>query len=128
MSDGPIRKSPSATMYRVRFVNRDELWEVYARRVVQGELYGFVTLEELVFDTRAGIVVDPHEERLKREFAGVTRTMVPMHAVVRIDEVEKRGPGRITSLPGGAGAAGGPSKADGNVTRFPTHPPGRREP
>ena len=116
----PPRKA-DAPLYRVRFVNRDELYELYARRVVQGELYGFVTIEELVFDTATTVVVDPHEERLKREFAGVSRTMVPMHAVVRIDEVEKRGPGRITSI------AGGPPKLEGNVARFPPGPtPGRR--
>ncbi len=120
MANSLVKKDKAATLYRVRFVNRDELWEIYARRVLQGELYGFVTLEQLVFDTHAGVVVDPHEERLKREFAGVTRTMVPMHAVVRIDEVEKRGPGRITALEGGA--AGGGGDAGGNVARFPPPP------
>ena len=116
MSGGLVKAAP--TLYRVRFVNRDELVELYARRVVQGELYGFVTVEELVFDTARTVVVDPHEERLKREFAGVTRTMVPLHAVVRIDEVSERGPGRITSIEGGV------PKGEGNVARFP--PPGRR--
>lgn len=122
MSAGTGRPAAAATLYRVRFVNRDELYELYARRVIQGELYGFVTVEELVFDTATTVVVDPHEERLKREFAGVTRTMVPMHAVVRIDEVEKRGPARITSI------AGGPPKLEGSVARFPPSGdgPGRR--
>ena len=119
MSAGAARSG--AALYRVRFVNRDELYELYARRVIQGELYGFVTIEELVFDTATTVVVDPHEERLKREFAGVTRTMVPMHAVVRIDEVEKRGPARITSIGGGA------SRPEGGIARLPpAGGPGRR--
>ena len=41
------------------------------------------------------IVVDPAEERLKSEFAGVKRSYIPMHAIVRIDEVEKEGSVRI---------------------------------
>jgi hypothetical protein len=38
---------------------------------------------------------------LKNEFAGVARTYVPLHAVVRIDEVEKRGTSQVRALPGG---------------------------
>ena len=117
MSASSAAGAETGRLYRVRFVNRDELYELYARRVVQGELYGFVTVEQLVFDTATTVVVDPHEERLKREFAGVTRTMVPMHAVVRIDEVEKRGPARITSI--GAAAP----RVEG-VARFPSGPSG----
>jgi hypothetical protein len=33
---------------------------------------------------------------LKTEFEGVKRTFIPLHAVLRIDEVEKAGRGRIT--------------------------------
>ena len=119
MSGSPGGAGEAGRLYRVRFVNRDELYELYARRVVQGELYGFVTVEQLVFDTATTVVVDPHEERLKREFAGVTRTMVPLHAVVRIDEVEKRGPARITSIGTAAPRVEG-------VARFPSGPPGGR--
>jgi hypothetical protein len=54
-------------------------------------------------------VVDPTEERLKSEFDGVKRTFVPLHAVVRIDEVEKEGANKI--VPAGDNAS--------NVTPFP---------
>jgi hypothetical protein len=85
-------------LYRVRFMTQDKLYEVYVRKVFQGELYGFVVLEGLVFDERSSVVVDPAEERLKSEFEGVKQTIIPMHAVVRIDEVEKEGTPKITSL------------------------------
>jgi hypothetical protein len=32
--------------------------------------------------------VDPSEERLRHEFEGVQRFHVPLHSVIRIDEVE----------------------------------------
>jgi hypothetical protein len=83
-------------LYRITFLNQGQVYEIYARRVSQGGLLGFVEVEGLVFGTRTQVVVDPSEERLQREFAGVKRAYLPMHSVIRIDEVEKQGPSRIT--------------------------------
>jgi len=85
-------------LYRIRFINQDQVYEIYARSVYQGELYGFVIIEELVFDTRTSVVVDPGEEKLKSEFEGVKQTILPMHSIVRIDAVERRGTARITEF------------------------------
>ncbi len=90
------------TLYRVAFHNQGQLYELYARRVSHGELLGFVEVEDLVFGAKELLVVDPSEERLQREFEGVRRFFVPMHAVVRIDEVEKQGPARILEAAKGA--------------------------
>jgi hypothetical protein len=97
----------AARLYKVTFLNQGQVYEVYAKRVTQGGLLGFVEVEGLVFGERTRVVVDPTEERLQREFAGVKRCYLPMHSVVRIDEVEKQGPSRITEA------------AKGNVTAFP---------
>ncbi len=86
-------------LYRVSFFNQGQVYEVYARQVSQGGLFGFVEVEDLVFGEKTQIVVDPSEERLEKEFEGVKRFYVPMHSVVRIDEVEKRGASRITPPP-----------------------------
>ena len=96
-------------VYKVTFLNQGEVWEIFARQISQGGLFGFVEIEGLSFGNEEKVVVDPSQERLEREFEGVRRTFVPMHAVIRIDEVEKEGTGRI-SKPSG----------DGNVTAFPT--------
>jgi hypothetical protein len=85
-------------IFKVSFVNRGKVYEIYAKSVRQGELYGFVEVEDLVFDQSSSLLVDPSEERLKSEFSGVRRTLVPMHAVIRIDEVEKEGPSRIVDM------------------------------
>ncbi len=87
-------------LYRVRFINQDKVYEIYAKSVFQGELYGFVIIEELVFDTQTTVVVDPAEEKLKSEFEGVKQTILPMHSIVRIDAVEQRGTARITEYDG----------------------------
>jgi hypothetical protein len=93
-------------IYKVIFMSQGQVYEVYARHIGQGTLFGFVEIEELVFGARSTVLVDPSEEKIKSEFEGVTRTHLPMHSIIRIDEVEKEGAGKI-------------SKIEGNVTQFP---------
>ncbi len=81
--------------YKVIFANQGKTYEIYARQITQSELYGFVEVEDLSFGDRSGVLVDPSEEKLKDEFAAVKRTFIPIHSVVRIDEVEKAGVGKI---------------------------------
>lgn len=109
-------REPQRSIYRISFVNQGNVVELYARQVSQGSMWGFVEIEEIVFGERTKLVVDPGEDRLRTEFEGVKRAYVPLHAVLRIDEVEKEGPARISSLEGG-----------GNVTTFPNLMPPRRE-
>ena len=87
-------------LYRIVFMNQGKVYEIYARSIAHGELYGFVEVQDLVFGERTTIVVDPAEERIKAEFAGVQRTYIPMHAVMRIDQVEKQGVSKISSVEG----------------------------
>lgn len=83
-------------LFKVTFLNQGQVYEVYAKKVAQGGLLGFVEVEGIVFGQKTTVVVDPSEERLKLEFAGVKRFYVPIHSVVRIDEVDKPGPSRIS--------------------------------
>ncbi len=82
-------------IYRISFMSQGEVYEIYARGVSQSALFGFIEVEELLFGERSKIVIDSSEERLKTEFAGVRRIHVPMHSILRIDEVERAGAGRI---------------------------------
>ena len=77
--------------FRVQFVSQDKVFEVFAKRIYSSDLYGFIEVEEFVFGERSGLLVDPTEEKLKTEFQGVKRSYIPMHAVIRIDEVEVLG-------------------------------------
>jgi hypothetical protein len=83
------------SLFKVVFFNHGKLYELYAKRVDQAAMYGFIEVAGMVFGENSSVVVDPSEEKLKAEFAGVKRTYVPMHAVVRIDEVEKGGVAKI---------------------------------
>lgn len=95
-------------IYKVVFLNQGKVYELYARHVSQtGSLFGFVEVADIVFDARKSVVVDPSEERIQMEFAGVKKTYLPMHYVLRIDEVDKQGTSKITAVEGG------------NVAQFP---------
>ena len=94
-------------IFKVMFVHQGKVYEVYARKVSQGELFGFLEVEGLVFGERSTLVVDPSEERIKAEFDGVRRTYLPLHSVLRVDEVPKQGTAKISAYEGG------------NITQFP---------
>ena len=95
----------SSHIFKIMFVNQGKVYEVYARKVSQGRLFGFIDVEELVFGERTTVVLDPSEERIKSEFNGVKCTMLPMHSILRIDEVKKQGVSKITALESGTNVA-----------------------
>lgn len=109
---------PPRHIYKVIFMNQGKIYEVYARKLTQENLWGFIEIEQLVFGERGGVVVDPSEEKLKDEFAGVKRSYIPMHAVVRIDEVAQEGTAKIIAIEPGS-----------NVTPFPlpSYQPGTKK-
>ena len=90
----------SSHIFKIMFVNQGKVYEVYARKVSQGRLFGFIEVEELVFGERSSVVLDPGEERIKSEFTGVKCTMLPMHSILRIDEVKKQGTAKVTAFEG----------------------------
>lgn len=92
------RAMANSTVYKVIFYNQNQVFEIYARAIYQSEMYGFIEVEEFVFGERSQLLVDPAEEKLKSEFASVKRSYLPMHSIIRIDEVEKEGAVRISEV------------------------------
>lgn len=99
------------SLYKVVFLNQAKVYEIYAGAVQASALYGFIEVEQLLFGETTTLVVDPAEEQLKREFEHVSRMHIPLHAVVRIDEVDRQGTGKITAAAEGS-----------NVRHFPAPP------
>jgi hypothetical protein len=85
-------------LFRIQFISNGEKYEIYVKEVCQGNMFGFVEIGDFVWDSKSSLVVDPSQEKLKTEFANVTRTYLPMHSVLRIDEVSKQGSAKITEL------------------------------
>lgn len=98
------------SIYRINFLSQNTVYEIYAKNVDQSTIFGFIEIEEVLFGETSSLVVDPSEERLKAEFSGVKRSLIPLHAVLRIDVVEKEGTAKITPV----------AQEGGNVTQFPS--------
>ena len=79
-------------------------------------MYAFVEVGDILFGERSKLVVDPSEEKLKAEFSGVKVTYIPLHAIIRIDEVEKEGKSKITP-------ADGEKMGNGSAFPMPVKPP-----
>ena len=94
-------------IYKVLFHSMGQIYEVYAHSIYSSDLYGFIEVEDYIFDKRSKVVIDPGEDKLRTEFEGVQRSFIPMHAVIRIDEVEKEGVAKVTE------------STTSNVTPFP---------
>jgi len=105
-------------VYKVIFQNGSQVFEVFARQIYQSDMWGFIEVEEFVFGERSQILVDPGEEKLKNEFAGVKRSYIPMQAIIRIDEVDKEGSSKVSNV----------TSIESNVTCFPFvgFPPGQK--
>ncbi len=61
------------TLYKVIFYNRGQIYEVYARGLAQSPLHGFIEVEELTFNERSQVLVDPSEEKLKTDLYPAAR-------------------------------------------------------
>ncbi|GGO71899.1 DUF1820 family protein [Bowmanella pacifica] len=90
--------SKTKPLYKVQFISNAERYEVYVREVSQGAMFGFVEIGDFVWDNHSSLLVDPSQEKLKTEFDNVMRTYIPMHNVLRIDEVKKQGNAKVTEL------------------------------
>lgn len=101
--------SNEPALYRIQFINNGKNYQLYVRELVSSNLFGFIEIADFVFDSQSTVLVDPSTEKLKTEFSGVSRSFIPLQAVIRIDSVTVKGSARISEL-------------GDNVTQFPYFP------
>lgn len=89
-----------SNVYKIKFIQLGEIYEVFARHIYQSEMYGFIEVEEYIFNRDKQLVVDPTSEKLKNEFLNVERSYIPLNSIVRIDEVDELGEAKITENKG----------------------------
>lgn len=99
-------------LYRVAFHNHGKVYELYCTGVTTSGLWGFLEISGLVFDNADSLVVDPSEERIRAEFEDVEVLHVPLHGVLRVEQVRRKGQAMIREREGGE-----------KVTPFPMTPP-----
>ena len=51
-----------SNVYKIKFIQLGEIYEVFARHIYQSEMYGFIEVEEYIFNRDKQLVVDPTSE------------------------------------------------------------------
>jgi hypothetical protein len=85
----------SKSVYKIIFIQLGEIYEVFANQIFQSDMYGFIEVEDYIFNKDKQLVVDPTSEKLKNEFAKVERSYIPLNSIIRIDEVKETGEAKI---------------------------------
>ena len=112
-----MTKAETEKLYRVAFLNQGKVYELFCSGVCTSGLLGFIEVSGLVFDEKGSLVVDPTEEKMRDEFEGVEILHLPMHSVLRVEQVRKKGQAVIRDRESGE-----------KVTPFPIQPGGRSRP
>ena len=103
-------------LFRIAFLNQGKVYELFCTGVCSSNLLGFVEVSGLIFGEKDSLVVDPTEEKMRDEFGGVEILHLPMHSVLRVEQVKKKGQAVIRDRESGE-----------KITPFPIQP-GRRTP
>lgn len=104
-------------LYRIAFLNHGKVYELFCTGVNTSHLLGFVEVTGLEFDQTDSLVVDPTEEKMRDEFEGVEVLHLPMHSVLRVEQVRKKGQAVIRDRESGE-----------KVMPFPIQPGSRNHP
>jgi len=109
-----MSKADKEKLYRIAFLNHGKVYELFCSGVCTSGLLGFIEVSGLEFEDKASLVVDPTEEKMRDEFEGVEILHLPMHSVLRVEQVKKKGPAIIRDRESGE-----------KVTPFPVQPGSR---
>ena len=52
------------TIYKIIFLQLGEIYEIFAKQIYQSDMYGFIEVEEYIFNKNKQLVVDPSNEKL----------------------------------------------------------------
>jgi hypothetical protein len=109
-----MTKPEKEKLFRIAFLNHGKVYELFCTGVCSSGLLGFVEVSGLVFSEQDSLVVDPTEEKMRDEFDGVEILHLPMHSVLRVEQVKKKGQAVIRDRESGE-----------KVTPFPVQPGNR---
>ena len=111
-----MTNSSKNTFFRVAFLNNGKVYELFCTGVNTSHLLGFVEFTGLQFEKKDSLVVDPTEEKMRDEFEGVEVLHLPMHSVLRVEQVLKKGQAVIRDR-----------KSGEKIMPFPISPGGRNK-
>ncbi len=109
-------KRDKEKLFRIAFLNHGKVYELFCTAVGTSDMLGFVEASGLVFGEKDSLVIDPTEEKMRDEFEDVEILHLPMHSVLRVEQVKKKGQAVIRDRESGE-----------KVTPFPVQPGGRTQ-
>lgn len=75
-------------IYRVYYAKKGEpLCEIHARSVGPSDMLGFIEVADFVTPKQKSILIRPDVDRVEKEFAGVSKTYIPITDVHRVDAI-----------------------------------------
>ncbi|MCB1581728.1 MAG: DUF1820 family protein [Marinicella sp.] len=89
---------PKSTIYRINYINHNQVYELYAKKISTNSLLGFMSIADIMFDLKDGVVIDPIEEQLKAEFSDVEILHIPLNHVLKVEEVKQKKSCKIKQL------------------------------
>ena len=60
---------------------------IHAGNVNPSSFLGLIEVSDIVFMNSSSIVINPDDEKIRKEFKDVERTFLPINTILRIDEV-----------------------------------------
>jgi hypothetical protein len=112
-----MSKPDNEKLYRIAFLNHGKVYELFCTGVCTSGLLGFIEVSGLELGDKDSLVVDPTEEKMRDEFDGVEVLHLPLHSVLRVEQVKKKGQLVIRERESGE-----------KVTPFPVQPGSRSRP
>ena len=112
-----MSKPDNEKLYRIAFLNHGKVYELFCTGVCTSGLLGFLEVSGLELGDKDSLVVDPTEEKMRDEFDGVEVLHLPLHSVLRVEQVKKKGQLVIRERESGE-----------KVTPFPVQPGSRTHP
>jgi hypothetical protein len=112
-----MSKPDNEKLYRIAFLNHGKVYELFCTGVCTSGLLGFIEVSGLELGDKDSLVVDPTEEKMRDEFDGVEVLHLPLHSVLRVEQVKKKGQLVIRERESGE-----------KVTPFPAQPGSRTRP
>ena len=109
-----MSKTSKEKLFRIAFLNHGKVYELFCSGVCTSGLLGFIEVSGLEFGDKDSLVVDPTEEKVRDEFDGVEILHLPMHSVLRVEQVKQKGTAVIRDRESGE-----------KVTPFPSQPGSR---
>ena len=72
-------------LYKVKFIQQEVVVELIAKYISEESLMGFIEIEDIIFPGSGEPFAT--DEKYREEFFGIERCYLPLHTLLRIDEL-----------------------------------------